>query len=281
MSYRAAAPRADGNSVADWVEIFAPVVFARAAPASWPRTVVIDSLPFRVRLPRDIPAFQIFGALDPEAGLVSLQAFPGAHPGAATALWEAFLRSREGVPTQVVCDPDPDLLAAIENVWTPAPLTSLCQTHLRVELRDLLREEGINRGEPIANAGERAFDGPVQWREFVEFHRPRRLRKLERWVARHDEQIGRQLDRAEPSEKTTDLLEQKLGLLGDLFSGRRGNLRNRERTNRLLMLVQLELNGLADKKRYARIIEEELLARGGRANPRRAIVDPTGSSLRP
>src|SRR5919204_1658627 len=50
MSYRAAAgamrgrlrgggPAPDGNSVADWVEIFAPVVFARAATTSWPSAV--------------------------------------------------------------------------------------------------------------------------------------------------------------------------------------------------------------------------------------------------
>jgi hypothetical protein len=58
-------------------------------------------------------------------------------------------------------------------------------------------------------------------------------------------------------------------------------LRNRERTNRLLMLVQLALNGFADQARYERIIEEELLLRGGRAERRRAILDPEGSSLRP
>jgi hypothetical protein len=47
------------------------------------------------------------------------------------------------------------------------------------------------------------------------------------------------------------------------------------------MLVRLEVNGLADEERYARIIEEDLLARGGRARRRRTILDPEGSSLRP
>src|SRR5213593_599520 len=44
-SYRAAASAVggrggrgpDGNSVADWVEIFAPVIFARSATTRWPR----------------------------------------------------------------------------------------------------------------------------------------------------------------------------------------------------------------------------------------------------
>ena len=47
------------------------------------------------------------------------------------------------------------------------------------------------------------------------------------------------------------------------------------------MLVQLELNGHADEKHYAEIIEEDLLTRGGRAERRRAILDPDGASLRP
>src|SRR5712691_116475 len=298
MSYRAAARRVkgrlpDGNSVADWVEVFAPVLFARFAETSWPRVVALDSLPFRTQsrdasgrlLPQEIPAFQILGALglatEDEPRLVALQAFPGAYPGRAQDLWEEFLRSLDGTPAQVVCDPDPDLVAAIDKVWRPAPVTFLCHSHLRKHLLEVLRDEGVLSGDPLANAGERAFDGLAAWSEFLEFHRPRRLRKLERWVDRYDERIAWQLVNAEGSETTTDALGQKLGLLHERLSGRRGNLRNRERTNRLLMLVQLGLNGLADEARYARAIEEELLPRGGRADRRRAILDPSGSSLRP
>jgi len=295
-SYRAAASAVggrggrgpDGNSVADWVEIFAPVIFARSGTTRWPRAVAIGSLPFRVRsldasgrpLPRDLPAFQILGALESGGNsLVALKAFPGAYPGRARSLWKEFLHSRAGAPAQVVCDPD--LVAAIESAWTPAPLTILCHSQLRGRLRELLRDEGVFPGDPLANAAERALDGLGEWREFVDFHRPRRLRQLERWIGRYGERIAWQLAHARAADTTTDVLEQKLGLLREQLSGRRGNLRNRERTNRLLMLVQLELNGLADERGYARIIEEELLARGGRADRRRAILDPGGSSLRP
>src|SRR5438067_7738144 len=83
MSYRAAAgrvqerrrghrPGPDGNSVADWVEVFAPILDARFAATSWPPEVALDSLPVRTRsrdasgrlLPREVPAFQIFGAAE-------------------------------------------------------------------------------------------------------------------------------------------------------------------------------------------------------------------------
>jgi hypothetical protein len=301
MSYRGAAKvvqdgrrerRAgpDGNSVADWVEIFAPAVFARFAKTSWPPAVLLDSLPFRMRsvdatgrlLPEDVPAFYVLGAHEPgSSGLVMLQAFPGVYPGSAQALWEEFLRSLDGAPTHVVCDPDPDLLAAIRRVWRPAPVTLLCHTHLRLQLREVLRDEGIPPGEPLSNVGERSLDRVEAWHEFVEFHRPRRLRKLERWISRHEAAISWQLQHANTSETNTDALTEKLDLLGEHLSGRRANLRNRERTNRLLMLVQLEWNGRADETRYARIIEEELITHAGRAHRRRAIVDPDGTSLRP
>ncbi len=301
LSYRAAAsvvqtrfriqgPGPDGNSVADWVEIFAPVVYARSAKTSWPRAVALDSLGFHVRsvdsrgrpLPQDVPAFQILGAFEPDgAGIVALQAFPGAYPRRGRILWKEFLRSLAGTPAHVVCDPDPELVAAIESVWKPVPVTFLCHSHLHRQLVEVLRDEGIVPGEPLSNAGERAFNALGAWREFVDFYRPRRLRRLERWLEQHGDRIAWQLQNAGGAETTTDALQQKLGLLRERLSARRGNLRNRERTNRLLMLVHLELNALADERRYARIIEEELLARGGRADRRRVILDPGGSSLRP
>jgi hypothetical protein len=304
LSYRAAARvvhdgrrigRAgpDGNSVADWVEVFAPVVFARFAQASWPRVLLLDSLPFRIRavdasgrpLPEEVPAFYIFGAYEPgpagSSGVVALRACPSAHPGPMQPLWEEFLRSLDGAPSRVVCDPHPDLLGAIQRVWKPAPVTLLCHTHLRLELREILGDEGISPGDPLSNAGERALDGLEAWHEFVAFHRPRRLRRLERWLSRHDAAISRQLQHATTSEPSTDALGEKLELLGENLAGRRANLRNRERTNRLLMLVQLELNGQADETHYAGIIEEELVTHAGRAHRRRAILDPDGTSLRP
>jgi hypothetical protein len=44
-----------GQLVADWVEVFAPVVFEAHRPERWPDagTLVIDDLPFRVRDPQN------------------------------------------------------------------------------------------------------------------------------------------------------------------------------------------------------------------------------------
>lgn len=46
--------------------------------------------------------------------------------------------------------------------------------------------------------------------------------------------------------------------------------------DRLLMLMQLDLNRQASEQRYAKLIREELLKNGGRSPARRALDDPSG-----
>ena len=65
------------------------------------------------------------------------------------------------------------------------------------------------------------------------------------------------------------------GAEGPLRS-RRSVLKNRERTNRLLMLMQLELNRLANVDSYSRAIRQWLQSRPGMPQRRRSIEDPKG-----
>lgn len=68
----------------------------------------------------------------------------------------------------------------------------------------------------------------------------------------------------------------------DSLHPRRCALKNRERTNRLLMLMQLHANGQDSETTYAKAIRNWLTANAGRPRTqRRAITDPLGSpSLR-
>ena len=68
----------------------------------------------------------------------------------------------------------------------------------------------------------------------------------------------------------------------DALHPRRYGLKNRERTNRLLLLMQLNANRQADPLAYAKSIRAWLEANGGRPRvARRAVTDPGGmSSLR-
>lgn len=69
-------------------------------------------------------------------------------------------------------------------------------------------------------------------------------------------------------------IEQALTFVRSSFNDRRGMFGNCERLNRLLLLMQLNLNKRAHEQRYAKIIREELVKQGGYSPPRRQILDP-------
>lgn len=300
MSYRSAArlvprsPAPDGNSVADWVEVFAPSIYARHEPRRWPDAVVLDELRFYARsrdararaLPEEVPAFRIFAGLAyghvDAAQVVALRAVPGYSPRGSQPHWEELLESREGVPKELVCSPDVGLLRAIDAVWRgeDAPLVFLSHSHLVRELLELLRAEGVSPDERLFAAAARAFESPAAWRAFVRLPSRRRLRMLEAWLRRYGERIAWQLENRRDRLSDTSELELRLAPLRAQLAGRRGTLANRRRTNRLLMLTQLELNRHADVSAYAEILEAEVRAHDGRAGQRRQIVDRDGSSLR-
>lgn len=76
---------------------------------------------------------------------------------------------------------------------------------------------------------------------------------------------------------TTAALEQLARPITAALYPRRYALKNRERLNRLLMLLQLHVNGQDDVQAYAKTIRAWLEANGGRPTAhRRSIVDPAG-----
>ena len=81
---------------------------------------------------------------------------------------------------------------------------------------------------------------------------------------------------------TTSALEQLTRPIYAALYPRRYALRNRERLNRLLMLMQLPVNGDDDVQAYSTAIRAWLEANGGRPQGRRrGIADPNGGpSLR-
>jgi hypothetical protein len=102
-----------GQLVADWTELFAPVVFEPFRPAAWPAegSLLLDHLPFRVRaldpdgrrIPAGRVAFCVFCGVGFSAGRPRLwlaQAFASAHP----ASWGAFLGALPGAPDRTSGD---------------------------------------------------------------------------------------------------------------------------------------------------------------------------------
>jgi len=287
--------------VADWVELFAAVVFAPHGPSAWPAagSLLLDHLPFRVRAPdeggRRIPAgrvaFDVFCAGGYWAGRPRLwraQAFSSAQP----ANWSVFLGSLPGQPKRIVCDAHGGMLQAIAARWPQAELQH-CEWHLRQALARLLAKRARNNPsdelkQPQARA-DAALAGPCSWQAFVRAARFAEDESLAGWIAVNGPTIEAQFARREPPSRrpadmplTTAALEQLTRPISAALYRRRYALKNRERLNRLLMLLQLHINGEDDVQRYAKTIRTWLAANGGRpANRRRAIADPAGTpSLR-
>ena len=181
QTYRQAAERArarltggqssrHGQLAADWVEVFAPVVFAPHAPSRWPEdgTLVLDHFYFRLRR-SDEAARHYFGwhvlcALAYQGGrreLVRLEAFTNATP----ASWRAFLGALPGAPRRIVCDAHTGMLKVIEERW-PQTEVYLSEWHLRHALERLLDKIGGETAEALRPRTEAAFAGQHFWAIF-------------------------------------------------------------------------------------------------------------------
>lgn len=290
-----------GQLVADWVELFAPVVFESRRPAFWPPqgSLLLDHLPFRVRaldangkrIPAGRVAFDVFCAVGYQAGKPRLwraEAFTSAHP----ANWSAFLAALPGEPKRIVCDAHRGMLRAIEAHWPTAELHQ-CEWHLQHALNRLLTKEirsnPTEELEELRERAEGALAGPSFWRAFVRAAKATENESLDRWIAVNDLIIerqfarrGRSSDRPADMPLTTAALEQLARPVTAALHPRRYALKNRERLNRLLMLVQLRGNGQDDVQGYTKAIRSWLEANGGRPTARRrGIADPAGApSLR-
>lgn len=290
---------AHGQLVADWVEVFAPVVFEPHRPSSWPKgTLLLDEQVFRVRRPDrrqgGDPAFTILGAYGYEGGgqgFWRLEGFPATRRGFATSavmadVWAGFLRSLSGEPERVVCDRDATMLTAIERTWPQADVW-ICQWHLRRKAQQLLYEFALtDPEEPIVRALEGAFESLAAWEEFKRLARGLRRRELKGWLKDNEALIESQLGRR-PAQRSqyplsTGALEERLRAIEHRLEWRAGRMTNRQRLNHLLLLFQLELNGQASEPAYAKALRDWLAASGGRPRvPRRAIADLRGEpSLR-
>jgi hypothetical protein len=290
-----------GQLVADWVEVFAPVVFESHRPNDWPSegTLVLDHLPFRVKafnpsgraVPGGRVVFDVFAAMGYERGeprIWRLEAFPNA----SAANWVVFLSRLGGQPPRVVCDNHSGMTSAVRSYWPTTDLY-LCEWHLRHALERLLAAQA-RRGYGAAVAAlqprvEAAFAGLSFWRPFVADCRSAGVPALDAWLDAMDpviqSQFGRRgfaATRPKNMPLTTGGLEQRLRPIRDAIHPRRYALKNRERTNRLLMLMQLHANNDDSEPAYRKSILEWLLANDGRPRgQRRSITDDLGApSLR-
>lgn len=192
----------------------------------------------------------------------------------------------------MVCDAHSGILAAIDTQWPDTELY-LCEWHLQHALTRLLDNHASGAHAVAVSVlkprVERAFDGVHFWRPFVRDCRAAAIPALDSWLDHNDfliqwqfQRRGRAASRPVDQPLTTGGLEHKTRPIRDAIHPRRHALKNRERTNRMLMLMQLHANGDDSEAAYRKAILAWLLANAGRPRGlRRSVTDQLGSpSLR-
>ena len=117
--------------ISDWVEVFAPIIWASYAPTAWPASVAIDEMEFRFGRsgkPRGDKAFSVlavvgYGASQQSPGRPYVAAIE-AVGNADIAAWTALLCSLEDRPGWVVGDGGVPLRAAVA-AWPVGDPSSL------------------------------------------------------------------------------------------------------------------------------------------------------------
>ena len=205
--------------------------------------------------------------------------------------WKAFLGALPGAPQRVVCDNDHGLTNAVGARFPDAELY-LCEWHLRHALErpmGKLRTEDPQHREAIDELlqdVEAAFTGPAFWAAFLERAHAAGIPRASEWLNTTgqivEEQFGRRglrWKRSADAPLSTSSLDAFINPIRASIKPRAYGLKNRERTNRMLMLMQSHANREDDVNTYVRHIRDCLEGNQGRPSvARRAIVDAGGSA---
>lgn len=193
-----------------------------------------------------------------------------------------------------MCDNDDGLTNAVRARFPDAEL-HVCESHLRHALERLmgkLRTEQPEHRDAIDELladVEAAFTGPSFWAPFTERCHAAGITRLSDWLNSTGRIVAAQFGRRAPRwtrpadiPLTTSPLDGFINPIRASIKPRAYGLKNRERTNRMLMLMQLHANRQDDQTAYVRHIRGCLETNAGPPNiTRRAVVDARGpASLR-
>jgi hypothetical protein len=277
--------------ISDWVEVFAPVIWAAHAPARWPAWLLIDDTQFRVTKAgsaRGESAFSVLGAVGYGPGqrpqLVAIEAVPVVD----SAAWLGLLRSLKGTPTLIVGDGGPPLASALRVFGRrrPAPELRRCQWHLARNLTlSLPQDVQRDRSDDIHRLIERSLTSVEAWQRLVIEITARTagggyIGAL-KMVTGLDPVVRGQLAQPPSGPRSVGPLEQFFAELDATLGPRASTMTNKVRADALLKLLAADRNGWTDERRWAELVRTHLQRLQGRPRDQRTHTDPAGSpSLR-
>jgi hypothetical protein len=273
--------------VADWVEVFAPVVVEPSAPAQWPDVLVLDSKRV-VDTSTGRQAFAVLagggyapGTARPKVWL--LQAFPQR----TQVEWEIFLRRLKGAPSIIVSDADKAITNAALRVFPTATLRR-CEWHLGDNLaKNLPAAIRTDKAHPITAAIAGAFSSPARWQRLLdavdEATTPDTpLAAAHKWIRDNQATITNHIaTRPAVGPYSNSVVESQLREVDRRMGGRALCYTNKARTDLLLALYTAQINGFANELEWSNLIRAHLTALGGRPAEQRLLTDSkTRRSLR-
>jgi len=283
-----------GQLVSDWVEVFAPVLWAAYAPTRWPQWLLIDDTSFRVSgaarpgRPRGEEAFSVLGAVgygpDERPQLIALEAVPVVD----SAAWQAFLRSLKGTPELVVGDGGLPLATA-DRVFArrrPPPELRRCQWHVtRNLIKSLPDAVQRDRDDEIHRLIAAAQYSPQAWqllnKEILRRTTTGGYLAALKTVTSLGPVVAHQLAQPLVGPRSVGPLEQFFGELSATLGPRASKMTNKVRADALLKLLAADRNGWTDEQVWADLIRTHLQRQQGLARQQRENTDPaTSPSLR-
>lgn len=279
----------NGQTVAEWVGEFTPVVGSRHAETQWPQTLVLDSTVFKYTntwTGRQRQLFTVMSAYGYEAGQATGRMWKvWASPDGDGNAWAEFLRLLPGRPDSIVCDDDKAIKDGVRQRWgrgRSAVPVHQCEHHLAVNGWAALDADGIAYGDPTRTLFDTALQSLTGWDTFVAaVNADPRAHATRRWV-RHWNPVLRVQTARRPSippHYANGAIEEPQRTIRNAIDHRKFCFRNRERMILLLELMRLSAN----KDDIVRVYSEDIRSYLTNADPERTrayrgIYDTWGPS---
>ena len=277
--------------ISDWVEVFAPMIWAAYAPTSWPSKIAIDDMGFRygrVGAARGDRAFSVLASVgyrdDGRTYVAAVEAVPQSN----AAAWQRHLQSLQGQPAWVVGDGSYPLRAAVA-CWTGTddpdlPVTPVrtfrCEWHLSRGITMALPAD-VKRDptDPIHALIPDAVRSLTGWKKAFDLVSARATGGANYAAAtvallRLHEVVTLQQTIEPAGPRSTGAVEEFFRQLENTIGDRASRLTNKTRTDALLKLIACRRNGWVDETAWAELIRENLTTTSGHARPQRSHSDP-------
>lgn len=271
----------NGQTVAEWMADFVPVISQRWKPAEWPAVLVLDSISFRwtdhwTAPKSNLMLYSIFAAYgydqDGKDGwLWKLEAVPSGD----AASWAEFLGSLPGKPESIVCDQDKAINGGIEKhwgQWAAVNLVHHCEFHLSTRGTSQMNSDKLDLTYPARQLFHGALKSREHWDAFEAEVRSRpELLNSNNWLDLNAIKLRVQTFTREniPPVYSNSagrflLVEQPLRDFRSTLESRVYSFRNRGRLNNLLELMCLSHQEVDRAGGYSTDIRNYLEAHNGR-----------------